>query len=115
MGVRDLTGSRHATSEDSSDANHHADHRCVDGVHVHCDDGVDLGGGVELCGHYGHCAYGRQQHEHAPEIGLLWRAHESLNDSCNGDGETDYGLQGLGEYVVRCEHSTTEQTLQDFR
>jgi hypothetical protein len=83
MGVRDLTGSRHATSEDSSDASHHVDHHCADGVHVHYDDDVDLGGGAEFLyesdegsrGHNGDHIY--QQHErvpgrfHAAEFGLL--------------------------------------------
>jgi hypothetical protein len=126
MGVR-LTESKHATSEGSSDASHHGDHHCADGVHVHCDDGVGLRGGAEFLyesdeGSSGLwyvllCPY--DEHVPAPihvvEYGPLWHDHESLNDLCSGDGETDYVLQHLGAYVARCEHSMMERSLQDFQ
>lgn len=48
MDSDDLTESKHATSEGSSDASHHGGHHCADGVHVHCDDDVDLRGDAEF-------------------------------------------------------------------
>jgi hypothetical protein len=41
--------------------------------------------------------------------------HVYLNGLCNDGDETGCVLQGLGEYVARCGHSMTEQTLQDFQ
>ena len=132
-GAHDLTESKHATSADSSDAFRRAGHHCEGDENVHCDDdgesrehngeGLSDYGGEELCGHNGDL-FRRSYHEHAVEYvghgpghaGVpLSHDHVCLNGLCNGDGGTDYVLQGLGAYAVRCEHSVKEQTLQGSR